>query len=48
MHENEHEIVFVDDNSQDGTSESISVLSDLYPVKLHIRYNEKGLASAVI
>ena len=43
-----YEVVFVDDNSKDGTAGVISVLSHHYPVKILIRQNERGLASAVV
>ncbi len=43
-----YEVIFVDDNSQDGTAGIISVLSDHYPVSVLIRKNERGLASAVV
>lgn len=42
------EIVFVDDNSRDGTAEAVSVLCAAYPVRLIVRRNERGLASAVL
>jgi len=43
-----YEIVFVDDNSSDGTAELASALSSKYPVKIIVRQNERGLASAVV
>ncbi|MEA3442149.1 MAG: glycosyltransferase family 2 protein [Chloroflexota bacterium] len=43
-----YEIVFIDDNSGDGTAELASALSPTYPVKVIVRQNEKGLASAVV
>jgi dolichol-phosphate mannosyltransferase len=43
-----YEIVFVDDNSRDGTAETINNLSSTYPVRLIERKNKRGLASAVV
>ncbi|PIU23225.1 MAG: dolichol monophosphate mannose synthase [Chloroflexi bacterium CG_4_9_14_3_um_filter_45_9] len=43
-----YEIVFVDDNSSDGTAELASALSTEYPVRVIVRQNERGLASAVV
>jgi len=43
-----YEIVFVDDNSGDGTAETATALSPQYPVKVIVRKNKKGLASAVV
>jgi dolichol-phosphate mannosyltransferase len=44
----DHEIIIVDDNSQDGTIEIVKKLAAQYPVKLFIRRDERGLATAVI
>ena len=44
----EYEIVFVDDNSPDGTAEVVESLSPDYNVRLLLRKDKKGLASAVI
>ena len=44
----DYEIVFVDDDSIDGTAEFASALSAKYPVKVIVRKNERGLASAVV
>lgn len=41
------EIIFVDDNSPDGTAEIIEKLSTLYPVKVIRRSGKLGLGSAV-
>lgn len=43
-----YEILFVDDNSQDGTAELASSLANEYPVRVLVRRNERGLASAVV
>jgi len=43
-----YEIIIVDDDSRDGTSECVSGLADRYPVRLVTRTNERGLSSAVI
>jgi dolichol-phosphate mannosyltransferase len=42
------EIVFVDDNSKDGTAEAVQALAKKYPVRVIVRKNERGLASAVV
>jgi dolichol-phosphate mannosyltransferase len=44
----DYEIVIVDDNSQDGTIEIVKKLTPQYPVKLFVRREERGLATAVI
>lgn len=44
----DHEIIVVDDNSPDGTAQVVKELSEKYPVKLVVRDNEKGLATAVV
>ena len=41
------EIIVVDDNSPDGTPEIASRLSDTCPVRVFVRSNERGLATAV-
>lgn len=43
-----HEIIIVDDNSQDGTGQAVRELSKKYPVRLIVRTKEKGLATAVM
>ncbi len=43
-----YEVIFVDDNSQDGIDRKVDELQKNYPVKLKIRLEEKGLSSAVI
>jgi dolichol-phosphate mannosyltransferase len=43
-----YEIIFVDDNSQDGTIEIAEGLAKRYPVRVIVRRQEKGLATAVV
>jgi dolichol-phosphate mannosyltransferase len=42
------EILVVDDDSQDGTDELCAALARQHPVRLAIRKNQRGLASAVM
>ncbi|MBL4886587.1 MAG: glycosyltransferase family 2 protein [Planctomycetaceae bacterium] len=42
------EILVVDDNSQDDTVRVCNTLSHLYPIKLFVRTQERGLSSAVL
>ncbi|MBI4295980.1 MAG: glycosyltransferase [Chloroflexi bacterium] len=44
----DYEILFVDDDSKDGTPEAIQALQHKYPVKLIVRKGERGLATAVV
>jgi dolichol-phosphate mannosyltransferase len=44
----DYEILIVDDDSKDGTIELASSLADRYPVKVLVRRNERGLATAVV
>ena len=48
LSDDRYEIVFVDDNSRDGTAEVAEKLSKKYPVRVIVRRNERGLATAVI
>jgi len=43
-----YEIVFVDDNSRDGSDELARRLADELPVRMIVRVGEKGLSTAVI
>lgn len=43
-----YEILFVDDDSKDGTIEVASSLASRYPVKVIVRQSERGLATAVV
>jgi len=43
-----YELIMVDDNSPDGTSDVVKSLSSDYPVRVIVRKNERGLASAVV
>ncbi len=42
------EMIFVDDNSRDGTEEAVAELAREFPVRLIARTNERGLSSAVV
>ena len=44
----DYEIIFVDDNSADGSLQVCSDLSKNHPVKMIVRTDERGLSSAVI
>ena len=43
-----YEIIVVDDNSPDKTAEIARSYMDRYPVKVYVRYRERGLSSAII
>jgi dolichol-phosphate mannosyltransferase len=43
-----HEILVIDDDSPDGTAGVASGLASRYSVRVHLRKNERGLASAVM
>jgi dolichol-phosphate mannosyltransferase len=43
-----YEVLIVDDGSQDGTIEVASALAGRYPVRVIVRRNERGLATAVV
>jgi dolichol-phosphate mannosyltransferase len=43
-----YEVLFIDDNSKDGTVDVIADLSTKYPVKAIVRASERGLATAVL
>jgi dolichol-phosphate mannosyltransferase len=44
----EYRLLFVDDDSHDGTAELARSLSSKYPVSVIVRQDKKGLASAVV
>lgn len=44
----DYELIVVDDNSPDGTSDVANSLSTRYPLRVIVRTNERGLASAVV
>lgn len=44
----EAELIFVDDNSDDGTEQVVAELARDLPVRLIVRRNERGLSSAVV
>ena len=46
--EYEYEVLFVDDDSRDGTAAEIKRLSASHPVRVIVRTGERGLASAVV
>jgi len=43
-----YEIIFVDDDSTDGTADIEKSFKDKYPIKVIVRKDKKGLASAVV
>jgi len=44
----DHELIFVDDDSQDGSQSLCEKLSAEYPVRMITRHGERGLATAVV
>ncbi len=42
------EMIFVDDNSRDGTEAAVAEMAREYPVRLITRTDERGLSSAVV
>ncbi|MBN1152422.1 MAG: glycosyltransferase [Dehalococcoidia bacterium] len=44
----DYEVVIMDDNSRDGTEELVADLSNSYPVRIVVRTDKRGLASAVV
>ncbi len=43
-----YQIVIVDDDSKDGTADVAKSLAPMYPVKVLVRQNKKGLATAIL
>lgn len=43
-----YRILFIDDNSRDGTADLVRSLADRYPVEVIVRKDKRGLASAVV
>ncbi len=48
LHNYSYRILFVDDDSGDGTAELVAALSAKYPLDILVRKNKRGLASAVV
>ena len=48
LNSNNYKILFIDDNSRDGTAEVATALSQKYPVEVIVRKDKRGLASAVV
>lgn len=48
LHGDDYRVLLVDDDSNDGTAELVSVLAKQYPVDVFVRKNQRGLASAVV
>lgn len=44
----DYEIIFIDDDSEDGTAEAVAELGEKFPVRVVVRKDKKGLASAVV
>lgn len=43
-----YEVLFVDDDSNDGSIDVVSALAETHPVRIEVRKGERGLATAVI
>jgi len=43
-----YEVIFIDDDSRDGTAEAVREMEKHFPVRLVVRKDKKGLASAVV
>lgn len=43
-----YKVLFIDDDSKDGTAELARALSEKYPVEVIVRKDKRGLASAVV
>jgi dolichol-phosphate mannosyltransferase len=43
-----YEVIIVDDDSRDGIDAAVEQLMKIYPIRMHIRTEERGLSSAVI
>lgn len=48
LNSSNYEILFIDDNSKDGTAETVNSIAGKYPVKVMVRKNKRGLSSAVV
>ncbi|MBM4432639.1 MAG: glycosyltransferase, partial [Chloroflexi bacterium] len=44
----DYRVLFIDDDSEDGTAELIKSLAEKYPVEVIVRKDKRGLASAVV
>jgi len=43
-----YEVIFIDEDSRDGTADAVNGLAERYPVRVVVRKGKKGLASAVV
>ncbi len=48
LHDYDYRVLFVDDDSNDGTVELVASLSKKYPIDILVRRDKRGLASAVV